>query len=70
MERRILDLERYKVKIRFMQISCSNCGKEWGIYLGNKTLDEIPSRKFLCENCTAKILDEKENLENGRTNKK
>ena len=63
MELRVLDFENYKVRIKFVQMSCSSCGKEWGIYLGNKTLDEIPPRKFLCENCTIKILDEKEILE-------
>ena len=66
METRILDLIKYRARIKFVQMSCRDCGKEWGIYLGNKTLDEIPPRKFLCENCTIKILDDKEILENER----
>lgn len=47
-----------------MQMKCGTCGKEWGIYLGNRTLDEIPISNLRCKNCHFTILDDKEILEN------
>jgi hypothetical protein len=65
-----MDFKKFGVRIKFLQMLCSNCGNEWGIYLGNKSFEEIPLRKFLCQSCTIKILDEKEILENEGTRHK
>jgi len=61
-----LQLEEHGAKVKFLQMKCTKCGKEWGIYLGNNRLEDIPPSNIICNNCTPIIIERMEILENDK----
>jgi hypothetical protein len=45
---KIKDLE-----VIYIKVQCPKCKRKWGIFLDGKSLDTIPDRYLICDNCSS-----------------